>query len=136
MRTAVMVLIAGIIPAAAGAGGVNTGVFCSVDREIAGLMDAWTALESGSYGSIEASAALLRAESALAMALESPRDNLPGDAEVKWTDYLKASADCIFTFRTAVSGHNGDGTAERLRTSFMRWNDAGMEFMDSVLSTR
>ena len=123
--------------ALAGTGMVNTDTFCSVDREIAGLIDSWIALpREDSGGLLSAGIALQRAEAAYAAAAEEETGNLPEEVSLRWSSYLKASADCIAAFRTAVSGAGNPGTEDILIASFNRWVTRGEEFLNSVQSTR
>lgn len=120
----------------ASAGRTDTGTFCSLDREIAGLMDAWTLSMNGSGGDFTTGTAMIRAEAALNAALQAEPDNMPEEAGKAWVSYLKASADCLFSFRLAAGGEDGTESEENLLASFTRWTTAGEEFLNAVQSTR
>ncbi len=123
--------------ALAGTGAVDTDAFCAVDREIAGLMDSWIALSmEDTGGMLTAGIALIRAEAAHAAAASRDTGNLPEEVEHSWSGYLKASADCICTFRTALSSAGNPGIEDILIASFTRWETSGGEFLNSVQSTR
>ncbi len=117
---------------------VTTESFCSLDREIAGLMDAWTCLRGSDTGRglLSAQMAILRAEAALSSALNCGRDNLPEEVDLYWQMYMKASADCIFSCREAFREPDAEDLAEFLTASFTRWETSGEEFLNSVQSTR
>lgn len=115
---------------------VNTETFCALDRETAGLMDAWIELQNGSGGNFAAGTAMIRAETALINALEAETEDMQEEAEGKWKRYLKASADCLFSFRLAIRNVNSSEWEDILLTSFTRWTNAGGEFVNSVQSTR
>lgn len=123
--------------ALAGTGAVNTDAFCSVDREIAGLLDSWIALpREDTGGLLTAGIALMRAEAAHTAAVSRDTGNLPEQVEHSWSGYLKASADCISTFRMALSSAGDPGIEDILIASFTRWETSGEEFLNSVQSTR
>lgn len=118
---------------------LSTEVFCTLDREVAGLMDAWVNMKEGrsgeSAGLLLAGNAILRAEAALEVAILSNDETLPAEVSSSWTTYLKSSADCISNFRKAV-GSSGTASEEFLLASFTRWETRGEEFLESVQSTR
>jgi hypothetical protein len=131
-----ILLVIMTVSAMAAAGGVDTEVFSSLDRETEGLMDAWVLLQNGSCGMLTAGTAMIRAEASLADAFARDTGNLPEEVAVRWTDYLKASADCLFSFGIALENVSGDESEEILVASFARWNSTGEEFLNSVESTR
>ncbi len=116
--------------------GVDTDTFCRLDRETAGLMDAWTGQRNGFGGAFTAGTAMIRAGSALTAARQENTSGMPEEAGRKWNEYLKASADCLFSFRLAMDNDNGRESEEMLLASFTRWLAAGEEFLNSVQSTR
>jgi len=114
--------------------------FCSLDREVAGLMDAWVVLaESGnndSSGLFTAGTAILRAEMAYADASGCSTGSLPEEVAISWIAYLKSSADCISHFRKTVAVSDSAVMEDMLLASFARWETQGEEFLESVQSTR
>ena len=112
--------------------------FCSLDREIAGLMDAWTGLSvpGTGRGLLSAQVAILRAEAAYSSALDCRSENLPEEVDLYWQKYMKASADCIFNCREAFREPDAVNSAELLSASFTRWETSGEDFLNSVQSTR
>lgn len=119
---------------------VSTETFTSVDREVEGMMDAWVTLQRGAgtglSGFFTAGTAVLRAEIAYGNALMCDPGNLPPDIAAGWTNYLKASADCIFSCRTALMNFDAPGSEEIILASFSRWETSGGEFLSSIQSTR
>jgi len=119
---------------------VSTETFVSVDREIAGMMDAWVNLRSssgtGMDGFFMVATAILRAEAAYNDALLYDRSNLPEEMAGIWSNYLKAAADCIFSCRTSLQNKDDHGSEETITASFSRWETCGGEFLSSVQSTR
>lgn len=116
-------------------------IFSSLDREVAGLMDAWVYMIEGrsnnSPGLFMAGTAILRAEAAFDAAILCENDLLPVEVAEFWTAYLKSSADCINSFRKAVGSlATSDEVEELLLASFARWETTGEELLESVQSTR
>lgn len=116
-------------------------IFSSLDREVAGLMDAWVHMREGrdnsSAGLFMAGTAILRAEAAFDAAVLCDKDLLPVEVAEFWTAYLKSSADCINIFRKAVGSlATSDEVEELLLASFARWVTTGEELLESVQSTR
>ena len=134
MKTCLLLL--GVVSALAMAVRVNTDTFCMLDRETAGLMDAWTEQRNGFGGAFTAGTAMIRAASALTAAQQADTFGMPEEAGRKWNEYLKASADCLFSFRLAMGNDNSSESEEILLASFTRWLAAGEEFLNSVQSTR
>lgn len=124
------------VTALAGAREVDADVFTLLDRETSGLMDAWVMIRQGSGGVITAGTAVIRAERALNEALGSETGHLPPEVSESWRSYLKAAADCLFTFRSVTPAEDPDSAEEALLASFERWTEAGEDFMHSVESTR
>lgn len=129
-------LLFAVLSLQAAAFAADTEMYCSVDRETAGLMDTWLRLKSGSGSEFIAGTALIRAESALAAALKADIEDMPEEAETKWKEYLEASADCLFTFRLALKDISSMESEDILVASFTRWTTAGEEFLNSVQYTR
>lgn len=117
---------------------VTTESFSSLDREVAGLMDAWTGLHvpGEDHGILSAQIAVLRAEAAWVSARNCNSDNLPVEVNIYWQKYLKASADCIFVCREVFCEPNAEDSAEFLSASFVRWGTSGEEFLNSIESMR
>ncbi len=119
---------------------LSSEVFCTLDREVAGLMDAWVSLTEGrsseSEGLFTAGTAVLRAEAAYEVATLSGVEILPAEVTASWTRYLKSSADCIYHFRDAMGSSDTAGEEEVLFAAFARWETQGEEFLESVQSTR
>jgi len=103
-------------------------------------MDAWVYMTEGgnnsSAGLFMAGTAILRAEAAFEVAVQSDNDLLPVEVIESWTAYLKSSADCINMFRRAVGSLTTSEAEELLLASFARWETAGEELLESVQSTR
>ncbi len=134
---AILSVFLAAVCALAGTGAVDTDTFCSVDREIAGLMDSWIALpQEDTGGLLTAGIALMRAEAAYTSAVSMDTGDLPEEVARRWSGYLKASADCICTFRMALSSAGNPGTEDILIASFTRWETSGEDFLNSVQSTR
>jgi len=129
-------LLLGVFAVLAMAERVDANTFSRLDRETAGLMDAWTGQRNGSSGSFTSGTAMIRVRSALAAARNAEVLFMPDEAKRKWTAYLKASADCLFSFRLALENVNSSESEEILLASFTRWTAAGEEFLNSVQSTR
>ncbi len=119
---------------------LSTEEFSTLDREVAGLMDAWvTVSNSGSSetaGVFAAGTAALRAEAALETALHRNTEELPPEVRNSWIRYLKSSADCIRVFRQAFGSSNTSSLEDVLLASFAKWETCGREFLESVQSTR
>jgi hypothetical protein len=119
---------------------LSSDAFCSLDREVAGLMDAWVLFtESGSLegeGLLAAGTAILRAEAAYSNAVKCTSDFLPEEVAVSWVTYLKSSADCINSLRKAVGSSSTAVMGDVVLASFARWETQGEEFLESVQSTR
>ncbi len=119
---------------------LSSETFTTLDREIAGLMDAWVNLTEGcsdeSAGLFMAGTAILRAEAAIEIAVTDNCEALPSEVSLSWTSYLKSSADCITFFREAVGKPHSAESEEILLASFARWETSGEEFLESVQSTR
>jgi len=119
---------------------LSTEEFSTLDREVAGLMDAWISVsEDGSGetpGVFAAGTAVLRAKAALETALLCDTGELPPEAGSSWIRYLKSSADCIRVFSKAIGSSNASSLEDVLLTSFARWETCGGEFLESVQSTR
>jgi len=115
-------------------------VFSTLDREVAGLMDAWVNMTEGrsgeSAGLFAAGTAILRAKAAYEAAAISTDEALPAEIADSWAAYLKSSADCINHFREAVGSFGTAAAEEVLLASFARWETRGEEFLESVQSTR
>ncbi len=119
---------------------LSSETFTTLDREIAGLMDAWVNLTEGcsneSAGLFMAGTAILRAEAAIEIAVSDNSEALPSEVYLSWISYLKSSADCINLFREAVGKPQSAESEEILLASFARWETSGEEFLESVQSTR
>jgi hypothetical protein len=119
---------------------LSTEEFSTLDREVAGLMDAWISMSedesSETTGVLAAGTAVLRAEAALEAALLCDTGELPPEVKSSWINYLKSSADCIRVFRQAVGSSNTSSLEDVLLASFARWETSGGEFLESVQSTR
>lgn len=119
---------------------ISSETFSSLDREVAGLMDAWVNIledrGNESSGLFIAGTAILRAEAALEVATLSNDEILPAEVLDSWTAYLKSSADCINVFRESVGSIRTASSDEILIASFARWETRGREFLESVQSTR
>ncbi len=119
---------------------LSSEVFSTLDREVAGLMDAWVNMTEGrsneSAGLFLSGTALLRTEAAFEVAILCNAEALPAEVLNSWTAYLKSSADCINAFRETVGASNTAVAEEILLASFARWETAGEEFLESVQSTR
>lgn len=126
----------GTVSALALAVAVNTDVFSSVDRETAGLMDAWVRVRMDERGMFLAGTAVIRAETALSFACSASTGDLPEEVAKQWKRYLKASADCLFNFQRAIGDVSCSESEEKLLASFARWTTSGEEFLNSVQSTR
>jgi len=130
-----MLFAASVFPQSSG-----TEVFSTLDREIAGLMDAWVIMVEGrddkSAGLFMAGTAILRAETAFEASILYNDQNFPPEVLTSWTAYLKSSADCINIFRKAVGSSDTTTEEEFLLASFARWETTGEEFLESVQSTR
>ena len=138
MMKQLLILVFCALPLLAQSLSVET--FTTLDREIAGLMDAWVNLTEGrsneSAGLFMAGTAILRAETALEAASSNSSEALPSEVHAAWVTYLKSSADCIVFFREAVGQTYSAESEEVLLTSFTRWETSGEEFLESVQSTR
>jgi hypothetical protein len=119
---------------------LSTEEFSTLDREVAGLMDAWIRMSedesSEATGVLEAGTAVLRAEAALEAALLCGTEELPPEVKNSWVNYLKSSADCIRVFRQTVGSSDTSSMEDVLIASFARWETSGGEFLESVQSTR
>ena len=119
---------------------LSSEVFSTLDREVAGLMDAWVSMtderSDGPEGLFLAGTAILRAETAYETAFLSGTEALPPEVLDSWIMYLKASADCIGHFREAVKFYGTADKEEILLASFARWETRGREFLESVQTTR
>ncbi len=119
---------------------IDSETFSSLDREVAGLMDAWVNITEDrgdeSFGLFMAGTAILRAEAALEVAILSNGETLPAEVLDSWTAYLKSSADCINVFKESVGSTHTASSEEILLASFARWETRGGEFLESVQSTR
>lgn len=114
--------------------------FCTLDREVAGLMDALLIITTGqddeSTGVFTAGTAILRAEAALQAAILCDDSALPDEVLKPWTEYLKSSADCITHFRKVVGFPDSKTNKEVLLASFALWETTAEEFLESIQSTR
>ncbi|MCK5787178.1 MAG: hypothetical protein KAH54_11570 [Candidatus Sabulitectum sp.] len=119
---------------------LSSEVFSTLDREVAGLMDAWVIIteerNGGSAGLFMAGTAILRAEAAYEAAVHCSREYLPREVVDSWVIYLKASADCIDQFQKAVRLYGTADKEEILLAAFSRWETRGREFLESVQTTR
>ncbi len=119
---------------------LSADAFSTLDREVAGLMDAWVNMAEGrsdeSAGLFIAGTAILRAETAYGIAVISSSDALPAEVIDSWFAYLKSSADCINHFREAAGSVSTAATEKVLLASFARWETQGEKFLESVQSTR
>ncbi len=119
---------------------LSTEDFSTLDREIAGLMDAWVNISEGqrtdATGLFTAGTAVLRAEKAFQNAKLCNVETLPAQVDSCWSNYLKSSADCIIIFQMAIGSSSFSSSENNLLTTFARWETCGEEFLESVQSTR
>ena len=119
---------------------VTTETFTMLDREIDGLMDVWVLTSEVQNDSISelftTGTAILRAELAFQYAYDSSSENLPDAVAGSWYQYLKSSADCISYMKRALAPSDTSITESILLSSFIRWQNAGERFLESVQSTR